>query len=33
MDKTESHPSIESEDLMGTPITGIVVIAAIMPGR
>ena len=29
----ESHPSIEFLDLIGTPITGTVVIDAIIPGR
>ena len=33
MDKTESQPSIELEDLMGTPITGKVVTDATIPGR
>ena len=33
MERTESHPSIELEDFMGTPITGSVVIAATIPGR
>jgi hypothetical protein len=33
MDNTESHPSIELDDLMGTPITGRVVIEATIPGK
>ena len=33
IDKTESHPSIELEDFMGTPITGKVVILATIPGK
>ena len=33
MDKTESQPSIELDDFTGTPITGIGVIEATIPGR
>ena len=33
IERIESHPSIEFLDLMGTPITGRVVIEAIIPGR
>ena len=33
IDKTESHPSIELLDLIGTPITGSVVMLAVIPGR
>ena len=33
MERTESHPSIELDDFIGTPITGKVVIDATMPGR
>jgi hypothetical protein len=33
IDKIESHPSMELEDLIGTPITGKLVIAAIIPGK
>ncbi len=33
MDNTESHPSIELDDLIGTPITGSDVIEATIPGR
>jgi hypothetical protein len=29
----ESQPSIELEDFIGTPITGRLVIAAIIPGK
>ena len=31
--RIESHPSIELEDLIGTPITGNVVMLAIIPGK
>src|SRR3546814_2855600 len=33
MDRMESHPSMELDDLMGTPMTGSVVREATMPGR
>ena len=33
IDKTESHPSIELDDLMGTPTTGSGVIEATIPGK
>src|SRR5882724_8168854 len=33
MERTESHPSIELEDLMGTPITGRDVSDATIPGK
>ena len=33
MDRTLSQPSMELEDLMGTPMTGRGVMAAITPGR
>jgi hypothetical protein len=33
MDNTESHPSMELEERIGTPITGKGVIDATMPGR
>ena len=31
--KIESQPSIEFEDFIGTPITGRVVIDAVIPGK
>src|SRR6187200_3167192 len=33
IERTESHPSIELDDLMGTPITGNEVMDATIPGR
>ena len=33
MERTESHPSIELEDFIGTPITGSGVIEATIPGK
>jgi len=33
IERIESQPSIELDDLMGTPITGRVVIEATIPGR
>jgi len=33
IDKIESHPSIELDDFMGTPITGKEVMAATIPGK
>ena len=33
IDKIESQPSMELEDLTGTPITGSVVTAATIPGK
>ena len=33
IESTESQPSIELDDLIGTPITGRVVMEAIIPGK
>ena len=33
IDKIESHPSIDMEDLHGTPITGTMANTATTPGR
>ena len=33
IERTESHPSIELDDLIGTPITGNEVIDATIPGK